>query len=124
MDKNYNDGLGTCVATQVSLFLGEFQGMYMLSNPHFRGKKRSFDGTENPCVAGSIPALPNRFDFVSFFSIGDLGLRPAFRRGGFISAKYALNYSCWRWASRTFFDKGMTLQIGSACGWFQFNSQM
>jgi hypothetical protein len=27
--------------------------------PHFRGTKRGLSGTENPCVAGSIPALPN-----------------------------------------------------------------
>src|SRR4051812_27334645 len=30
----------------------------MSSNWPFRGENRGFSGTENPCVAGSIPALP------------------------------------------------------------------
>jgi len=35
-----------------------FAGMFLRTNRRYRGENRSFNGTENPCVAGSIPALP------------------------------------------------------------------
>ena len=34
--------------------------MLMRADPLFRGRKCGFIWTENPCVAGSIPALPTQ----------------------------------------------------------------
>ena len=48
----------TCVATQVALVLPcNSRYLYGIESA-FRGEKRGSSGTENPCVAGSIPALP------------------------------------------------------------------
>src|SRR5438552_4257775 len=51
-------GARTCVRHRSSLFRSVFPCSLVLHKCGSCGEERGFFGTENPCVAGSIPALP------------------------------------------------------------------
>jgi hypothetical protein len=48
---------GRCTTT-AEWIICDISSIFLNEKPHFRVGKRHFGGTENPCVAGSIPALP------------------------------------------------------------------